>query len=423
MCIVVKSHIFCIFPGPSVTKKTLQALGQDHTCNKVPDVERPKAVKLVVRVLQEIGLNSLDWNANKFSHLLQMLYSFCEIPEIVSEIFIPFLVSAGRFHPIYLKHTLVELHKVVAKLESVELRTNLINALEKQADYLLRDNRISRYTADELLTLIAQLLEHMIFKDPACTLTYKSIESIYTKIFLQKIVWINVSRLGDTIGLYTSRHQSKLTDPRVYPEHLIAEDTLRHLYLKYTKKQYMDVADELMQKPTSWLKWKSHAETCDNIIRLTLETCLLCLEYPEVGSPDSISFLLRCLVEFLGAVPTSKNSGKREQFHRELCASLNKHAAILKDGIEHTAIADAYSELLKGFRESHSLATHLTALEQFASGCMQEYEKLRIFEGPHSPRAIGVWLAHDIVVAALDEDTNPEDYMRKLGKYFEPGRS
>ncbi|XP_003428085.1 uncharacterized protein LOC100679965 [Nasonia vitripennis] len=380
--------------------------------------QKPQTVTLAVRILQDICLEGPGWNASKFSGLLQSFYTFCKVSEIVNEVFIPFLFSdACSF--IYLKYTLLELQKLVGRFEKGEISRDLILAFRFQGQKLLTSNHISRYIIDELLTMISNLSDHLL-SAPEHIMGYLEFLELYEfddlmcEIFMQ----LPGNSFSISIGRYTNLHQAMLaSDVTRYPIHVADDNVLRHMLLNCTKKQYLTYARELIRLPSrSTLGSKSELEIFENLIRLTLETCLLCLEYPEIAAPDSIGFLLRCLLQLLSTVHY-KEKGKS---YKRICASLQSNVMIFKDTIEYTILGNAYLEMLKQFKGiALNLSLMIDALEQFALVCMQESDKLRIYEAPHSSLAIKLWMGYDIVRLLFEKNVKEEEYLLKLRDYVE----
>jgi hypothetical protein len=375
--------------------------------------DEPKTVALAIQLLQEICLEEPTWNINKFANLLSMLYSFCSMSEIVTEILTPLLLSYVSSVS-YLKCILVELHKLIDS-HDFSTTTDLAIVLEILAVYLINSKHISKYTVDELIHLITNLKE--CFSE-----FYKNNELVYYKHYMIFFGLNNGNsyqlNVLEITGAFMILYQNKLANINEEYTDFHKEHILRYLFLKCTKEQYIKYTSEMITSYGKFFEWFNVTEICNNIIRLTFETCCLCLEFPDIGCLNNVSFLIHCLIQFLEQM---QNSNKSKLFHQSACKSLNSHIVIFEPSIECTAIANAYSNLLKEWKNSNTnFETYLNTLRQFSSSCTKKVEQLKKFNGQHSPIAIKLWLAYNIINSVIHDNVNleNENHINKLGEYL-----
>ncbi|CAB0032868.1 unnamed protein product [Trichogramma brassicae] len=395
--------------------------------------ESPGSVSLVIRVLREICENEPAWDPNCLAWLLQMLYEFCEPAEIVGEIFIPLLrCTPDKYGTAFFKYFLVELYKLKGGY-TPDCRNALIRELEIKLDYLYRSDHLWRYCREELLLLATAVLEHLFCEVESDT-PYEHLDSNYLHV-LQPYPTTSAEdepiyrlTLLEALGRFDQLRRSRMTEEDCeLPDgassasssssYSFTEDFLRYVFLKCTREQFIQYGNELLDSAGEIIDCADNSKQayCDALVRLTFETMLFCLEFPQCTAQDSLVFLVNCLKEFLPKVQIPK----KDAFQKGICRSLDKHAIILKESVARTVVAPTYDYLIMAMDEHPLHLTHkLRALEMFSSKCRSYTEPLRTYAGPHTPLGLRLWLAHDLVQEVLDKQGNSEIFMRKLADYF-----
>ncbi|XP_058802862.1 uncharacterized protein LOC131674907 isoform X2 [Phymastichus coffea] len=417
------------------------------------NVGKPASVSLVLRILQDICLDAAEWNYNKFGSFMKALYTFCSPTEFIWEIFVPFLLS-DRCTIYQLYYILVELQKFISNfntkyrvteipkiddtsstkrtdchLQNIDKNTAYIlnNALIERGIWLLNSVNISRYIVSDCLSIIQSLMDHLIetyYVSQSHPVNYYSTISTPISFFIiNKDIANQLHRKGAQLKVLfdsmTVGHKKMICPSPTninYPMRLVIDDLLRFIMTKCSKKNYLEYTREMITTCNITLRQStSKHERCDWIVRLTFETCLLCLEFPMIAPVDSVSFLLQCLNLFLSSVINTQ-----KKLDQKLCDSLDKHLEIIKPVAPFTVISDAFNELvLKYAQLKNDLAAKIKALEVFALSCTAKNDKLKNYEGVHSPLGIKLYLAHGIVTMSMDENlSHKEKYIEKLTEYL-----
>ncbi|KAL7299492.1 hypothetical protein TKK_0007729 [Trichogramma kaykai] len=388
----------------------------------------PSSVSLVIRVLREICENEPAWDPNCLAWLLQMLYEFCEPAEIVGEIFIPLLrCTPDKYSTAFFKYFLVELYKLKGGY-TPDCRNALIRELEIKLDYLYKSDHLWRYCREELLLLATAVLEHL-FCEVEPDQPYEHLDSNYLHV-LQPYPTTSAEdepiyrlTLLEALGRFDQLRRSRMTEedceqlPDGATSYSFTEDFLRYVFLKCTREQFIQYGNELLDSAGEIIDCADNSKQayCDALVRLTFETMLFCLEFPQCTAQDSLVFLVNCLKEFLPKVQIPK----KDAFQKGICRSLDKHAIILRESVARTVVAPTYDYLIMAMDEHPLHLTHkLRALEMFSSKCRSYTEPLRTYAGSHTPLGLRLWLAHDLVQEVLDKQGNSEIFMRKLADYF-----
>lgn len=397
-------------------------------------LNKPYSVSMVVRVLRDICLDANEWNFTKFGNLLQALNTFCSTREFIWEIFVPLLLS-DRCTPYHLHYILIEMKNIKGKLkpEDVDCQdadTAVYDALIKRGIWLLNARDISRYIVNDCQNIIEYLINYLttggLVKPTYTSMYYRLFLSIpdNDQLLMKCPLWYNV-------GLINSSHQAMTyslfakNDHSIPNENIVAlsiEDVIRFIMTMCTKRHYLVYAREIVTSAELiFRKFVTKADRCDLIIRLTLEACLLCFEFPMIAAPDSVSFLLRCLQLFLSSIMNTQ-----KKLNGKLCKSLEVHLEIFKYTVPRTIVSEAFNELMDKCQESNNdVAVRIQAIEAFALCCTNHNDKLKTYEGPNSPLAIKLYLAYDILCMAVDEKRScEEEYVKKLIDFLkEPVKS
>ncbi|XP_011505706.1 PREDICTED: uncharacterized protein LOC105368395 [Ceratosolen solmsi marchali] len=379
---------------------------------KEPNREKPNTVALVIKVLQEICLEKPAWAINKFAHLLMSLKEDCFfMVETVKEILTPLLLLSANSE-VYLKATLVELDKLIGKYDFNQT-PDLATILEVIAVHLLNSNDIRKDTVDILIAVI--------FKLQRCFTDFdKSSEHVYSNYYMIMLGLSNGNadalNLLDIIGIFASLYRSKISIAKENDVALDKEHLLRYLLLKCTKQRYRKYTNEIIASCGQFLQWPSTTDIFNNIIRLTFETCLLCLEFPHIGCLSNISFLINCLIAFL-----ARRLRKREVDTRAIYKSLNSHIRIFEASVKCTAIANDYAELLDDWRSPvKECSDYLISLKLFSRNCERKDKEMNSFGGQHSPIAIKFLLGYNIVnwIIHDNESMEIENFIKQLDVYL-----
>ncbi|XP_015587189.1 uncharacterized protein LOC107263965 [Cephus cinctus] len=379
---------------------------------------------LLVNALMEIWKECKSWNMKKFTDLIQTLVhrQLYTANDIINKIFIPYLES-DQFTVTNLK-SLLNCVRTMRNSYTRKLRAHtFLVAIVKKIFFLRKDIKLPKYQSSELICLLIRTIEDL-FNDEATWLDqnkrFELIERLsdfpepVDKLHLAPLWYMTRSGVDVTeiIQDYERRCftvMNKVKEDQKLNENLckflkdfsfLRDDFLRHLILRCTEAEYMTLGSQATIIHWEYFNWIRENDAYNNFLRITMEACLLSLEYPKSISPETFSFLIKCSVKFTKWY-SSINVMMDYEFVKE---SLIKNIKILEDSIKHSTFSDLYIQLMvwisntsRNESAKECLQELIQALQNFGNQCLELNHESISYDNAPSTKARRFHIAQEFI--------------------------
>ena len=379
---------------------------------------------LLMNILGECMQNS-EWNVKKFAHFIQVMEeNKYEADEIFNELFIPYLQSE-TFNVSNINSVLNSVRKMQNKCTENLKIEELLRAIVKRISYLRKNTSIPKYINGEILCQLFRVIEFFIRDQQSWFNAEKKISVINSiSAYLEPIdrpyfasMW-NLTKQGidirDIMEDYERRCfivMNKVKDQgvserlrsRLNDFSFLNEDFLRHLILRSTELEYTKFGTEIVLLNWDAFQWKSEMDAFEKFVQITIEACLLCLEFPDVSSPQSFPFLIKCLSRL------SKSIFKLNvtKTYESVYVSLTQNIKRLDNSIKNSQYSELYLKFctfLNNVSRKRPLADILqeliAAIHNFGCQCLDlAVEKKQ--NDKYTPKVIKFKFAHEFISNAI----------------------
>ena len=371
-------------------------------------------------------MQKTEWNIKKFAHFVQVMEeNEYGADELFNDLFIPYL-DFETFNTSNIKSVLNCARKMQNKCTENLRIDGLMKAIVKKMSYLRKDVNLPKYVNGEILCLLIRVV-HLFMENKSSWCNADKKQSVINgiSIYLEPIdrpyfcsLW-HLTKQGvdirDIMEDYERRcfiAMNKVKDQGITERlrsHLddfsfLNEDFLRHFILRSTEPEYTKFGTDIVLLYFNDLKWQSEMEAFDNFIRITIEGCLLCLEFPDVSSPQSFPFLIKCLSRL------SKSIFKLDvpETHKSIYQSLNTNIMKLDNSIENSQYSDSYRTFLisiNNFSCKEPLANLLLqlidAIHNFGCQCLELIKNENVKDKNYTPEVVKFRIAHEFISNAI----------------------
>ncbi|XP_033207591.1 uncharacterized protein LOC117167080 isoform X2 [Belonocnema kinseyi] len=339
---------------------------------------------LLMNILGECLQNS-ECNIKKFTHFMQVMEeNNYETDEIFNDLFIPYLESES-FNVSSINSVLNSVRKMQNKCTENLKIDKMVIAIAKRISCLRKDTSLPKYVNGEILCLLFRVIEVFIRDQSRWFNLEKKIAIISSiSVYIEPIdrpyfssLW-HLTKQGidvrDIMEDYERRCFIVMNEVKNQgvSERLrsclgdfsfLNEDFLRHLILRSTELEYAKYGTEIVLLNWDIFGWKSELDAFDQFVRITIEACLLCLEFSDVSSPQSFPFLIKCLSRLSKSIFKLNVTKTYESIHNSLTQSIKR----LDHHIKNSQYSDFYQNFLTSVNNISCKNSLVEILQQLIS--------------------------------------------------------
>ncbi|KAG7200541.1 hypothetical protein KM043_001102 [Ampulex compressa] len=377
-------------------------------------------------ILKSVCLESTQWHPKKLMDLLRVMIdrSIIEGHELVNNVFVPYLDS-DSFNASNLKSILANIRQFQSKCTRETNTKELIVSLARRMASLRRNSSLLKYTSSEIFSQIVRILEYFL-EIRANALDQTTRRSILRGIeaLVEPVDKIHFSHLWhllphgasvlDIVEDYERRCcfvTNRIKEDASFSEglrsylsdvSLLREDFLRHLISRTTELEFQKVACEVTIMYWFMFGWENEMEAYDHLLRLTMETCSLTLEYPSAFPRDSFAFLLSCLLRFCRDFVRLESLKDTEVIYR----STIRNVRSLEESVRSTRYKSLFTDVLaRAFRivdQDYSIQELLMVLQDFSGQCLElSHELPEEDSGAPTRRISSFYASHQFISACM----------------------
>ncbi|OAD59243.1 hypothetical protein WN48_09509 [Eufriesea mexicana] len=348
-------------------------------------------------ILKAICIENAEWNTKKFINFVNVMLenSVIEVHDLINNVYIPYL-NEDTLNVSNINFVLNSIRKLQVKCTKNMNVKDLIIALAKRMSFFRKNTNISKHISNEIFVQIIRILPYLLENKnlfiSAKTEIINKIESIIEpidKLHFGPLWYLTQKGVSiiDIIEDYERRFvilnrlkkDSKTSEKlRNYLSDLSLsrEDILRHLIIRSTEEEYQRLGSEFTIIYYFIFGCNDEIDAYNDFLRLTIEACCLCLEYPSIGENDLFPFLFKSFTSFCRTFALLDGIENHDKIYQLLIKNINE----LDSSIRHSPYAHLFTTYLAHL-DNHTkddpeylLQDVLNISHHFSNQCLESNE-------------------------------------------------